>query len=263
MLSLKNLKTIRESALRESNILRKLFKSQGYSASFRSEGFALNGNALTRSFVSARSCRDNSDRYSQTVRKPQNKCAFSFAIDFSGSMSHGQNDNFLGYVSTWEQVLGGIHGLVNVAESVGITSKIAFIEFENADWGNGNCSYGRSEAVVIKDFNDKAWSDDYVLKLAQLQPHHGDDIAVYGRMAINMVESVNAEHKVAFFLTDGINEFSYQYFQSLNELAISKGVKLIGISFNTPLNESLPNNIFCKSARDLTKAVVKELEKLF
>ena len=96
-----------------------------------------------------------------------------------------------------------------------------------------------------------------------LRPIGEDDLAEYARHAIEMVAYENAEHKVAFFMTDGINAHSHKYYASLVEIAKSKGVKLIGISFNTALHPAMPNGILVKSSTELATALVKELEKLF
>lgn len=260
-----SLKEIKNDFVRSANILRNLFKSNGNKQGLREQGYSLNGNALTKSFVSARSCRENNDRYITQVRKPVAKAVFSFAIDFSGSMCRGSGsqDSYFPRCCTWERVIGALYGVSHVAESVGILSKIAFIQFENGhlDLGRG---MGESQRNVIKGFNDKAWTDDYAIKIADtFSPQGGDDLAEYARHAIAMVENENAEHKVAFFMTDGMNSFSHEYYASLNELAKAKGVKLIGISFGVALDKAMPNGIFVKDSKELAKAMVKELEKLF
>lgn len=264
MLTKDALKAIKGDFLRGSNLLRKLFRTQGNASGVREQGHSLNGKALVRSFISARSCRENSDRFVVNVKKPQAKAVFSFAIDFSGSMSRNgsRNESYFPHASTWEQVLGCLYGVTHVAESVGIKSKVAFIEFENGYTDKG---YGMGESTrnVIKDFEEKAWSEDYTQKLARLNPHDGDDLAEYARHAIAMVEHENAQHKVAFFMTDGVNNYSHLYYQSLAEQAKAKGVKLIGISYCTPLNKAMPNGIYVEDSKQLASAILKELEKLF
>lgn len=259
-----SLKKIKADFVRSANILRNLFKSQGNKLGYREQGYSLNGNALTRSFVSARSCRENNDRYTTQVRKPVAKAVFSFAIDFSGSMCRGAGqDSYFPRCSTWEKVIGALYGVSHVAESVGILSKIAFIEFEKGhlDLGIG---MGESQRNVIKGFNDKAWTEEYAIKVADtFSPRGGDDLAEYARHAIAMVENESAEYKVAFFMTDGMNSYSHEYYNSLNELAKAKGVKLIGISFGVALNKLMPNGILVNDSNELAKAMVKELEKLF
>jgi hypothetical protein len=47
------------------------------------------------------------------------------------------------------------------------------------------------------------------------------------------------------------------------EIAKAKGVKLIGISFNTPLHPAMPNGVSVRSSMELATALIKELEKLF
>ena len=258
------LKVVKDKFLTSANILRKLFRSSSYTRGVRETGYSLNGNALTNTFVNARACRDNPDRYNTQVRKPVTKAVFSFAIDFSGSMAHNYTDNTLGRLSAIESVITALYGVTHVAESVGIQSKVAFIEFDKPFGGKGDRDLGASTRCVIKDFNQKPWTDEYCLTLCnKLSPSGEDDLAEYARQAIEMVAYENAEHKVAFFMTDGINAHSHNYYASLVEIAKAKGVKLIGISFNTPLHPAMPNGVSVRSSMELATALIKELEKLF
>ena len=252
------LKTVKNHFQRGSNILRKLFMTQASARGVKVEGNSLNGGALVRSFISARKCRDNHDRYITQVRKPQSRCAFSFAIDFSGSMNAPatrKHDSFLGHASSWERVIATIHGMTNVAETIGIKSKVGFIQFGQDKEFMVN---------VIKDFEQKSWSDEQASKVSNLRCDDGTDISLYARASIYMLESIEAEHKVAFFLTDGC-DYSFQYYaRSLNELAKSKGIKLVGIAFADKSTDVsyFPNGVACTDVKELGQVIYKHLESL-
>lgn len=256
MLAIQNLKAIRSHYLRGANILRKLFMTQALSKGHRVEGNSLNGMALTRSFVSARACRDNTDRYISEVRKPKTRCAFSFAIDFSGSMNGSPTrkaDSFLEYSSSWERVIGTIHAITHVADTIGIKSKVGFVQFESNEF----------EIGVLKDFEQKAWTDDYAQKVSNLSAYSGTDIRFYARASIYMLENIEAEHKIAFFLTDGDDWQFPDYAYSLNELAKSKGITLVGIAFTTKKDvDHLPNGVSCTDTKELGDIIFKHLEKV-
>ena len=255
MVAIQNLKAIRSHFLRGANILRKLFMTQAMSKGVKIEGNSLNGMALTRSFISARSCRENNDRYITQVRKPKTRCAFSFAMDFSGSMTSRptkKDDTFLGNSSSWERVIGSIHAITNVAESIGIKSKIGFVQFDSREF----------EIGILKDFEQKAWSDEYAQQITRLSPFSGTDISFYARASIYMLENIEADHKIAFFLTDGEDWQFEQYAYSLNELAKSKNITLVGIAFTqNPKVDHLPNGVFCTDTKQLGDIIFKHLEK--
>ena len=258
------MKSTRVHFVRGANILRKLFRSTSYKLATKVEGHTLNSSALTRSFISARKCRENDDRYLYTKRKPQTRCAFSFAIDYSGSMSCslGGTDPLLGERSdSWTRVIGAIHGMVNVADAVGITSKVGFVQFERGD----DFENSRFQSIIIKDWGEKAWTDDYASRLSQLSPSSGTCCADYARASIRMLENVSSEFKVAFFLTDGEDSWSKDYYKSLDELAKSMGIMLVGIAFSTDksLKDTLPNGCIVKNTKELGEVVFRHLEGLF
>jgi len=258
MIATETLRTVKNHFMRGSNILRKLFMTQASAKGVRVEGHSLNGNALVRSFVSARACRDNTDRYKTDVRKPQSRCAFSFAIDFSGSMNASatrKKDSFLGQASSWERVIATIHGMTNVADSIGIKSKVGFVQFQDNKEFMVN---------VIKDFEQKAWSDDQASSVSNFHCNDGTDISLYARASIFMLENVQAEHKVAFFLTDGMDWDFRLYSQSINELAKAKGIKLVGIAFADARTDvrHFPNGVACTDVEELGKIIYKHLESI-
>jgi hypothetical protein len=258
MTTLAELKALKTHFMVGSSILRKLFMTSANNKGVRQEGYSLNGNALVRSFTSARSCRENSDRFISQVKKPLTRCAFSFAIDFSGSMtsspSGSRQDTFLGVSSSWQRVIGSLYALTHVAESIGIKSKVGFVQFEE----------GFFEVGVIKDFEQKAWNEATLANVLKLYPHSGTCIADYARASIFMLENVQAENKVAFFLTDGADYWSSDYYHSLNELAKSKGIKLVGIAFTTDKSsgEDLPNGVAVADTKKLGDVIFKHLESI-
>ena len=259
-----SMKNVRIHFVRGANILRKLFRSSSYKLATKVEGHTLNSHALTRSFIAGRKARENDDRYMYHVRKPQAKAAFSFAIDFSGSMSSGigsGTDPLLGSRSdTWTRVLSTIHGMVAVADSVGISSKVGFVQFERSEEEDS-----QFQSIIIKDWTDKPWNDEYASRLAQLSPNSGTNCADYARASIKMLESINAEHKVAFFLTDGEDHWSRDYYRSLDELAKSMRIKLVGIAFSMDkgLKDVLPNGCVVKNTKELGEVIFRHLESLF
>lgn len=258
------MKTVRTHFVRGANILRKLFRSTSYKLATKVEGHTLNSTALTRSFIAGRKGRENDDRYLYNTRKPNTKCAFSFAIDFSGSMSSSPcgGEPFLGERSdSWTRVIGAIHALTNVAESVGIKSKVGFIQFERGE----EVENSRFQSIIIKDWGERAWKDDEASKLSQLSPSSGTCCADYARASIKMLENMSAEYKVAFFLTDGEDSWSRDYYKSLEQHAKSMGIKLVGIAFSNDasLKHVLPNGCLVKNTKELGSVIFRHLEGLF
>ena len=257
------MRAVRTHFLRGANILRKLFRSKSYKLATKVEGHTLNSSALTRSFISARRARDNDDRYLWQVRKPTTRCAFSFAIDFSGSMSspmtQAKDPLLEERADTWTRVLGAIHALSNVADSVGIQSKVGFVQFERDETGS------QFQSVIIKDWHDKAWTDEMATALTKLSPNSGTCCADYARASIRMLENVNSEYKVAFFLTDGEDSWSREYYNSLKNLAESLNIKLVGIAFSNDfsLKSVLPNGCIVRDTKQLGEVIFKHLESLF
>ena len=131
-------------------------------------------------------------------------------------------------------------------------SMLKFVQFEENSF----------QITLIKDLEQKAWDDEYARNLTFLSPNDGTDVSHYARASIYMLENVQAMHKVAFFLTDGEDNRFDRYNSSLNQLADSMGITLVGIAFSQQTRLNLPNGIVCTDTKELGDQVFKHLEKI-
>ena len=75
-----------------------------------------------------------------------------------------------------------------------------------------------------------------------------------------MVEEIDADHKVAFFLTDG-ECGTKRYLESLRLQALEKGIKLVGIGLGVK-GDGLPNGMTGRSAADIAPSMMDHLCQL-
>ncbi len=248
----------------QSMKLRRLLMTENMQRSLEIEGASLNTSAICDTYMSIKRNIENRDRYETYWRIPSVKCGFSFAIDFSGSMNTTKKP------TTWEMVLSTAYAVGRMTQTMGVESNCSIVGVDNShDGGVGSTDYYTSRAVIIKDIREK-WSDDLFCDSWSFQPCTGTYVSQYIQVAIDMAKRINAQKRVAFFLTDGEDPGVYSYLQSLVDLAKAQSVHLIGIVFTSnyrtgqEYSRRIPKNIIVvDDPKTLGQKMIKTIEGLF
>jgi hypothetical protein len=209
----------------QSMKLRRLLMTENMNRTYEIEGANLNTSALTDTYTSIKRNIENRDRYESFTRIPSIKCGFSFAIDFSGSM------NTFSKPTTWEMVLTASYALGRLTQTMGVESNMSIVgvDYQQASAYGSTDSY-IPQAIMLKGEKEK-WNDDLYNECWRFSPHTGTYVAQYIQVALDMVKRINAQKRVAFFLTDGADPGVYNYLQSFVDLAKAQGIHLVGIVF--------------------------------
>ena len=244
--------------------LRRLLMTENMQRTTEIEGANLNSSSITDTFMSLKRNIENRDRYETFNRIPSVKCGFSFAIDFSGSMDSGRP-------TTWEKVISAAYTVGKMTESMGVISNCSLVGVDSYSAGDasGATDSHVAQACMLKDAKEK-WNDEIFMEAWKYQPHTGTYVSQYIQVALDMVKKINAQKRVAFFLTDGEDNGVYPYLQSFVDLAKAQGIHLVGIVFADSYYteerylKAIPKNIICvRDPKTLGQKMITVLEGLF
>lgn len=222
-------------------------------------GVQLNRSTLARTITYAKMGQVNKDRYQRQFQKPEVKASWSFAID--GSASMGWRDN-LNQPTPWQEVLGVINALHLASQRMGITSSSALVHFQG-DYDNeapeGSSTSTKPIASIIKSPSDH-WDSSLLPRLEGVNMKGGTSLTAYAETAIDMVQTREADWKIAFFLTDG-DSSDKVYLESLRLQALTKGIILIGIGLGVK-GTGLPNGCSAKTASQLAPLMLHHIAQV-
>jgi len=243
--------------------LRRLLMSESMQRTLEIEGASLNTSSICDTYMSMKRNIENRDRYETYWRVPSVKCGFSFSIDFSGSMDTYKKP------TTWEMVLSTAYAVGRLTQTMGVESNCSIVGVERALGASGSTDSLGSKAVILKDLREK-WNDDIFSHSWGYKPHTGTYVAQYIQVAIDMVKKINAQKRVAFFLTDGEDDAVYPYLQSFVDIAKAQGIHLIGIVYTSHFQTAnmyssrIPKNIIVvDDPKTLGQKMIKTIEGLF
>jgi hypothetical protein len=243
--------------------LRRMLMTENMQRTTEIEGANLNTSSITDTYMSIKRNIENRDRYETFMRIPSVKCGFSFAIDFSGSMTNGRPN-------TWEKVLSSAFAVGKLVETMGVISSCSIVGVDNTfSSASGATDSYVPQAIMIKETNEK-WTDDLLVDAWQYFPSTSTYVSQYIMVALDMVKKINAQKRVAFFLTDGEDHGVYPYLRSFVDIAKAQGIHLVGIVFSENgqtkdryLREIPKNIIAVKDPKQLGQKMIGVLEGLF
>jgi len=256
-LTKKALEDCARGALAQTNRLRQALVVDRGSNGVSVRGRTLNSARISKTFATALSGRENSDRFKTTLIEPEVSAAMSFVIDFSGSMSGGSGR------SNWEHCVLASHTLAKVCDTLGVRREIyAFLFGDGVSAEGATCSFDY-ELVPLCTQGEKFRGP--LLEWAYyLSPSTGTSVAGYADAAVRVVERMNARRKLAVFLTDGACS-SIRTLPSLQEQARARGVELVGIIMGSGWGlsaEDFPNGFTASSAEELAKGIIGHIARL-
>jgi hypothetical protein len=263
----KNISNQIDLLLKQKSIrLRNLLVSKRAIRGLSQQGTSLNTGSLVDSYIAALNNAENHDRFETHYLDSQVNCAFSFALDFSGSMQLELKDTSDLFQNTnrWKSLLLLLDSLVRLSESMHVQSTIGIVNVgPESNLGTEKIT----KVLVLKEAKQK-WSQHIFSSFWQKKPCTGTHIVEYALASIDMVRQMNAKYRVAFFLTDGDDHIAnLKYLKSIKEQAQLEGIYLFGISFAADgsikvLEQALGDRIVaCHNPIQIADILFETLEK--
>ncbi len=213
--------------------------------------------ALVNTVTSVHTGVLNKDRYNKMWQKPQVRAAFAFACDGSDSMNYRTSTPAGTF---WRECISLMHGLHTACQGIGVDSASALVMYTYGDLDVPMASSNyRPVANMIKGFGDK-WKRDYPDLLRKKKCNGGTSIICYAETAIDLVSQSDADHRIAFFLTDG-EDYEKAYLESMRQQALAQGIKLVGIGLGVS-GDRLPNGISGSCALDIAPRMMDHLDRI-
>jgi hypothetical protein len=247
------------SVSRGGNRVRRALEVANQNADSSYIGARLNtrSGALVNTIASVYQGNVNKDRYIKMYQKPAIRAAFSFAIDGSDSMNYSSGTPGGNY---WKECISLVHALHSSCQNMGIESSSALVMYTygNVDVPMASTRY-KPVANIKKEFK-RPWVKENCNKLRKVRCGGGTSIVCYGETALDLVSSSEAEHRIAFFLTDG-EDNEKCYLESMRLQALTQGIKLVGVGLGRA-GSDLPNGICGQSALEIAPRMMGHLEKV-
>ncbi len=241
---------LRKYAIIKSNELRKLLIDEQNKKSLTKNGLSLNGPGIVNAAIAIANSRENLDRYKVFQQKQTNTAGFSFAFDFSGSMTFGiktaiNGSSYLpaGEFSRYESLVYAMESLLNIVTPFGVKSYIGGVLFDvlsGPQFQTSTDSVQISLKVIKKDTErfdiDKAFSGK--------RPSGGTYLCAYAQGAIEMAKRIKGvDKRIAIYMTDGEDNVSMPYLKSIQEQAKSEGIELICAVLDLNIDPSTINRL--------------------
>jgi len=257
----------------EMNRLRRALETPEGERGTLQEGSSLNPSAISKSYIAARSGRENGDRYRVNHSRPKEDVAVSITLDISGSMSsriyHREGsaqtralNKFFGENTAFTEVAYSSASLIQAFHNAKMKARLSLVKP-----GNREYFVGPAEAVV-KDW-DQPWTDSLTRSLIGYDPGKGTCLTDYAWCAIDPLLSRKERHKIAIFMTDMADSNSSQQLDQLAKYALLNGIVLAGIGMDSndsprvqkAYNKCLPNAMHCTNADSFASSIVPFLIK--
>jgi hypothetical protein len=262
----KNISNQIDRLLKQKSIrLRRLLTSKRAIRGLSRQGTSLNHFSIVDSYIAAMNHMENEDRFETHHICPQVNCAFSFALDFSGSMQMELQDKSYLFQKNnrWKSLLLLLDSLVRLSETIDIQSTIGIVNVGPTFESSENIT----KVLILKEAKQK-WNQEIFDSCWQKKPCTSTYIVEYALAAIDMVRQMNAKYKVAFFLTDGDDhKENFRHLKSIKEQAQLEGIYLFGISFAADgsievLQQALGDRIVaCHNPIQIADILFETLEK--
>jgi len=224
---------LRKFAIIKSNELKKLLIDEQNKKSLTKNGLSLNGRGIVNTALAIANSRENLDRYKVFQQKQSNTAGFSFAFDFSGSMTFGINPsletNYLpsNEFSRYESLVYAMESLLNIVTPFGVKSYIGgvFFDFKHGTQFESSTDSAQISLKVIKRDTERF---DINKAFSGCQPHNGTYLCAYAQGAIEMARRIKGvDKRIAIYMTDGEDDASMPYLKSIQEQAKSEGIDLV------------------------------------
>jgi len=238
---------LRKFAVVKTNDLRRLLLDDQNKKSFTKNGLSLNGRGIVNTAIAIANSRENLDRYKTFQQKQTTLAGFSFAFDFSGSMSfplsatsgmpRRANPNEL---TRYKALVYAMESLLNIVTPFGIKSYIGGVLFEHSRNYNSTQFQTSTDAVqvhlkVIKKDTERF---DINKAFTGTQPNNNTYLCAYAQGAIEMAKRIKGvEKRIAIYMTDGDDPHSMPYLKSLQDQAKSEGIDLICAVFALEISD--------------------------
>lgn len=256
-----NLSSILSAITPGINSVRRTLEVLNQAEGLKPIGTRLNRSALTRSITAVHGGYVNNDRFKRSYAAPDVSAGFSFVIDMSDSMRYRQYVD--GKETTWwEECCGLTHSITHACQRIGVKSAVAGCLFDcnyRSDGPSGASTPATPIILTAKTPEDR-WTDTHYEKMRKVQPTGGTNLICYAEAALSLARSMNATHRLAFFLTDGECS-SKDYLESLRLQAQAQGIKLVGIGLGTNGNH-LPNGVSAPSAVEVGRKMMAHIEQV-
>ena len=231
---------VKKNLLKKGSQLRRVLEDeQAQNVTWR-QGVTLNSRKMVQGLIKHRVGVHEKDLFNRKKQVQRVRAGFSITLDHSASM----ND-----YGRWAQVaylLGGIHSL---ADKLDVASR------------SGVCRFSGNNAICYEAVEEKmAWKDSHLSQIVGFRPAGGTNLVAYANAAIDMASTLDATHKVAFFLTDG-HCSNKPYLESVRMQALSRGIHLVGIGLGDYGN-GLPNGMQGDNAIEISEIMVDSLIKI-
>jgi hypothetical protein len=235
-------------------------------------GLSLNGKGIVNTAIAVVNSRENIDRYRVNALRTTTKAGFSFAIDFSGSMTHPDPSYVLKGIHTrslFDSLCYAVNSIVDTLTPLGISSYVGAILFTAEDELR---NFGASDNFIpiVLPIKHPTESKMDLKKSLALQPTTSTSLTSYARASIHMAKQLrDCNKRVAIYLTDGEDPNGKPYLKSLEEQAKAEGIELVlaVLSQDEMLVQSYAdlgiNFVHLKDAEDFVPTLCGVLKKLF
>lgn len=249
-------KSVTSACLTGINTLRQAMEVANRQRAPRPTGVRLNRGVFSQTIASAKMGTVNRNRYITDYAKPKVNFAWSFALDGSASMTFSESEMEMGHA--WGECVAILHVLHTVSQRLGGKSASALVHYEGSseDAPIGASLNVTPIASVIKGESD-FWKPDYPARLKRVKMGGGTSLVAYAETAIDLVKNIQADWKVAFFLTDG-DCSDKKYLESLRLQALAEGIILIGIGIGVS-GYGLPNGLNGENASQIAPVMLKHI----
>ena len=206
---------------------------------------------------------------------PTISCAVSIVVDVSGSMSENINFKKKPYeMTSYTECIYALDSMTRAFDSLGIKSRVGLCALQ-WDENKGKATTGCRPIVYELKGEKEKWKDQTTKDVIGMHPWTGTDLISYAKASIDMVKSMKATHKIAFFMTDMADSGVRDKLLEMGALAKAEGITLVGLGFmqvnprdkwysyhEASYSNSLPNCICGANAEEICEKLIPELIKI-